>query len=113
VSPILLESARQQVFADPARLRLLTGELSRLAGRQSLASRMKHVGARLFIERVQLAAQSDASSEMSRVRQAVLYGARLGYLVRRYWRPALLMMGFDRPLADLASQQHQLREWLA
>ena len=108
-----VEFASHQVFADPVELQAFGGEITRLAGDQTLQSRWRHVRARLFVGRLELAALSGGEPEMSRFRQALLYARRFAYLLTQYARPAIRLARGGTRGADVAIRQKFLREWLA
>jgi hypothetical protein len=113
VDSIVLKSAEQQLFGDPALLRTLSSEVSRVVVSQRWARRWRHVRPRLFLRRVELAGLFGRDPAMTRVEQLFWHLVRLGDLVRRQGRTVVQLLGRrGSPLGETARRQELLRTWL-
>jgi hypothetical protein len=105
--------AEAQLFADPADVRKLGGGISRLARPQSLASRLKLVRDRVFLEPARLAYLSSRPLGIPRRERILWYPVRFWDLVRRYG-PTTVRLWRERgsPFTHTAERQDRLRTWL-
>lgn len=109
----LLTLAEDQLFADPADVKEL-GEISKLAGSQTLARRLRHVKERVFLGPLALASLHNRPVAMSRREQLLWYPVRLWDLIRRHG-PTAVRFWIERgsPFTATAEGQDKLRAWLA
>jgi hypothetical protein len=109
----MLETAREQLLADPSELIVLGAEVARLSGSESMGTRLKHLYRRICLSPDYLASQFSVPLDSSRWVFACLRLRRFGDLLNRYGRiVARVHIGQDRRLAIIADRKNALRKWL-